>query len=352
MFGGSPTGWATEAVHHHAGRLLRRQRAGRADARERVAGCLPLRLPVHRRHGYRRRVRRDQLRHRRAHPGALPRPRRHHGQRDLLVRRVLAASEPSTCSTSSPSIGWRLAFFIGPLWARRSSGCAGTSRRARAGCSPTGAATRPRSRSPSWSTRSRRRRPRLPPVDESKAILVKAAEDHGYHLLRVLFREYPPRSVLGPTMMVTQSFLYNAIFFTATLVLTNFYGVSKDNTSLYFLPFALGNLLGPLLLGHFFDTIGRRKMISGTYATPGSCCSCRPRSYAELLNATTHTIFWCVVFFFASAGAVRRTSRSARSSRSRSGPGDRRTSSRRPVRRGDRARALRRAHRGRQGPCR
>ena len=42
------------------------------------------------------------------------------------------------------------------------------------------------------------------------------------HLLRVLFREYPTRSVLGATMMITQSFLYNAIFFTATLVLGKF----------------------------------------------------------------------------------------------------------------------------------
>ncbi len=77
------------------------------------------------------------------------------------------------------------------------------------------------------------------------------------------------RTVLGLTMMVTQSFLYNAIFFTYALVLTNFYGISKASTSLYFLPFAVGNLLGPLLLGHLFDTIGRRKMIFGTYTIAG-----------------------------------------------------------------------------------
>ena len=65
----------------------------------------------------------------------------------------------------------------------------------------------------------------LPPVDESKTIDIKKGEDHGYlALLRVLFREYPTRSILGATMMITQSFLYNAIFFTATLVLGKFYG--------------------------------------------------------------------------------------------------------------------------------
>jgi len=95
----------------------------------------------------------------------------------------------------------------------------------------------------------------LPPVDESKAIEVKKAEDHGYlTLLRVLFREYPTRSVLGATMMITQSFLYNAIFFTATLVLGKFYGVASENTPLYLIAFAVGNLIGPLALGHFFDT--------------------------------------------------------------------------------------------------
>jgi 8-oxo-dGTP pyrophosphatase MutT (NUDIX family) len=90
----------------------------------------------------------------------------------------------------------------------------------------------------------------LPPVDESKAIDVKAGEDHGYlTLLRVLFREYPTRSVLGATMMITQSFLYNAIFFTATLVLGKFYGVASEDTPLYLIAFAIGNLIGPLVLG-------------------------------------------------------------------------------------------------------
>ena len=70
--------------------------------------------------------------------------------------------------------------------------------------------------------------------------------------------------------MITQSFLYNAIFFTNALVLTRFYHVSNNNVPLYGLAFAVGNLAGPLLLGHLFDTLGRKKMISGTYLiTPG-----------------------------------------------------------------------------------
>ena len=145
----------------------------------------------------------------------------------------------------------------------------------------------------------------LPPVDESKAIDVKAGEDHGYlALLRVLFREYPTRSVLGATMMITQSFLYNAIFFTATLVLGKFYGVASENTPLYLIAFAVGNLLGPLALGHFFDTIGRRKMIAITYVTSGVLLAVSAFLFnAGALNAITQTVAWCVIFFFASAGA-------------------------------------------------
>lgn len=60
-------------------------------------------------------------------------------------------------------------------------------------------------------------------------------------------------------MFITQSFLYNVIFFTCALVLSKFYHVG--NTAVYVFPFAIGNLIGPLVLGPFFDSWGRRKMI-------------------------------------------------------------------------------------------
>ena len=65
---------------------------------------------------------------------------------------------------------------------------------------------------------------------------------------------------------MSQAFLYNAVFFTYALILTRFYGVPGGRTGIYLLPFAIGNFLGPLLLGRFFDTVGRRQMISSTYA--------------------------------------------------------------------------------------
>ena len=84
----------------------------------------------------------------------------------------------------------------------------------------------------------------------------------------------------------------------------DFYGVRPDGRLLYLLPFALGNFLGPLLLGHLFDTVGRKPMIASTYISRrraaglhGAACS-RGRP-----DAATQTLAWCVIFFFASAGA-------------------------------------------------
>jgi MFS family permease len=145
----------------------------------------------------------------------------------------------------------------------------------------------------------------LPPVDPSLELEIRPTEQIGYlALLRVLFRHYPSRSLLTGALMITQSFLYNAIFFTYGLVLEFFYHVKATDTAYYFMAFAAGNLLGPLTIGRLFDTIGRRKMISGTYLVSGILLVVSAQLFkAGELNATTQTICWTVIFFFASAGA-------------------------------------------------
>ncbi|MEU2868082.1 MFS transporter [Streptomyces olivoreticuli] len=145
----------------------------------------------------------------------------------------------------------------------------------------------------------------LAPVDASKAIQLTKAPRAGYPtLLRLLFKRYPGRSVLGSTLLITQSFLYNSIFFTYTLVLTKFYGVHENRAPLYLIAFAAGNLLGPVLLGPLFDTVGRRRMISGTYLFSGCALAVTAALFqADLLTAASQTTAWCVIFFFASAGA-------------------------------------------------
>ena len=145
----------------------------------------------------------------------------------------------------------------------------------------------------------------LPPHDKSDSRWIKAGEGlTPKQLAYVFFKLYPTRTVLGATLMITQSFLYNAIFFTYALVLKNFYGLSSSEAAVYFFPFAIGNLLGPLVLGKFFDTVGRRRMIGGCYSISGVILGISAVLFlGDHLNPVTHTAFWCVAFFFASAGA-------------------------------------------------
>jgi MFS family permease len=142
-------------------------------------------------------------------------------------------------------------------------------------------------------------------VPDSAAITIRPEKEYGYlTLLRVIIHTYPKRAVLGGTLMITQSFLYNAIFFTYSLVLTKFYNVSSDAVPIYGLAFAVGNLAGPLLLGHLFDTLGRKKMIAGTYLISGCALAFSAWLFdAAVLDAAGQTVVWIVVFFFASAGA-------------------------------------------------
>jgi MFS family permease len=119
-----------------------------------------------------------------------------------------------------------------------------------------------------------------------------------------MFSKYRSRSVLGLLLMISQAFLYNAVFFTYALILTRFYGVPGGRTGIYLLPFALGNFAGPLVLGHFFDIIGRRQMISGTYAISALLLTATGWMFNKgLLSADTQTALWTVIFFFASAAA-------------------------------------------------
>ncbi|HZH27455.1 MAG TPA: MFS transporter [Azospirillaceae bacterium] len=123
-------------------------------------------------------------------------------------------------------------------------------------------------------------------------------------VFQTLFGLHRRRAMVGLALMAAQAFFYNAIFFTYALVLTDFYGVPAANVGLYILPFAAGNFLGPVVLGRFFDTLGRRVMIAFTYTMSAVLLAGTGWLFAEgTLSAQGQTIAWMVVFFFASAAA-------------------------------------------------
>jgi len=123
-------------------------------------------------------------------------------------------------------------------------------------------------------------------------------------LAHVLLRRYPVRTGVSLALMVSQAFFYNAIFFTYALVLTRFMGVSESRVALYIFPFALGNVLGPLILGPLFDRVGRRRMIAVTYVSSGVALACSAWAFQQAwLSATGQAVCWSVVFFLASAAA-------------------------------------------------
>lgn len=144
----------------------------------------------------------------------------------------------------------------------------------------------------------------LPPVEVRMARVVPRTATSLAEVARTMVRTYPRRVVYGLTLMIAQAFFYNAIFFTYAMMLTDFYDVPPPSVGWYILPFAAGNVLGPLVLGRFFDNWGRRPMIVLTYAASGLLLMASGLAFrAGLLDATTQTLCWSVTFFFASAAA-------------------------------------------------
>ena len=123
-------------------------------------------------------------------------------------------------------------------------------------------------------------------------------------IVQVLVERYRRRTVLGLTLMAAQAFFYNAMFFTYALVLARFYGVPEANVGYYIFPFALGNFLGPLVLGRLFDAAGRRVMISATYALSGIGLFATGYAFRQsLLGPEALALCWSSIFFVASAAA-------------------------------------------------
>ena len=143
----------------------------------------------------------------------------------------------------------------------------------------------------------------LAPVTDKTRIRVRDATPWR-EIWHAVVHEHRSRSLLGLSLMVAQAFFYNAIFFTYALVLGTFYGVAPGQTGLYLFPFAIGNFIGPLVIGRLFDTVGRKPMIVLTYATSGILLAASGWLFREgLLTATTQVMAWTAIFFIASSAA-------------------------------------------------
>jgi len=149
-----------------------------------------------------------------------------------------------------------------------------------------------------------RRKNLLPEAKHARIRLRARSHTPLSEVARTLFRDQRQRTAVGLVLMASQAFFYNAIFFTYALVLTDFYGIGANQVGWYILPFAVGNFLGPVFLGRFFDTIGRRPMIAATYAVSGVLLAITGYLFAiGILSAVQQTIAWMVIFFFASTAA-------------------------------------------------
>ncbi|MEJ3659224.1 MFS transporter [Actinomycetes bacterium KLBMP 9759] len=144
---------------------------------------------------------------------------------------------------------------------------------------------------------------RLRAVDDTLRVRQRRSTGFG-EIARTVLRTYPRRTVLGLALFVGQAFLYNAVYFTFALVLSTFFQVPSALAGLYLIPLALGSLVGPLVLGRLFDTVGRRTMISMSYLGSGLLLVGTAWLFsAGLLTAWTLAAAWAAIFFFASSGA-------------------------------------------------
>jgi MFS family permease len=136
-------------------------------------------------------------------------------------------------------------------------------------------------------------------------MLIDTRRRHGLRdVWTTMLRRYPERTLVVFSLMIAQAFLYNAFFFTNALVLATFFAVPAGKVGYYTLPFALGNLLGAVLLGRLFDVVGRKPMIAGTYGVAGVLLFVTGLLFVRgALDAVTITVCWSVTFFIASAGA-------------------------------------------------
>jgi MFS family permease len=125
-------------------------------------------------------------------------------------------------------------------------------------------------------------------------------------IAKTAFQRYPRRAILGLALFIGQAFLYNGVTFNLGILYTTFWNVSSSFVPVFLIIFAVGNFLGPLLLGRLFDTVGRKPMIAGTYLGSAAVAALMAALFTgHSLGGSPWTFqaFIFGTFFLASAGA-------------------------------------------------
>ena len=145
---------------------------------------------------------------------------------------------------------------------------------------------------------------RLPSPEGDKLKITVRDHTPFRKIFRNMAGENLQRSILGLVLMASQAFFFNAVFFTYGLVVKKFFHVSDRELPIHLLPFAIASFLGPLTLGKLYDTIGRKPMITATYAGAGLLLLGTVFPFAHgTLAARGLGICFTVVFFVASSAA-------------------------------------------------
>ena len=136
-----------------------------------------------------------------------------------------------------------------------------------------------------------------------RTVHMALARQDTFRRLGILFTpQYRGRALLCLILTMAQSFFYNSVFFSATLVLLRFYGVSAAHAGILFLPLAVTNFIGPVLLSHLLDSVGRRTMIAFNFIITGVIFAISDVLFLHgHLTVISQAAWWAASFFFAAS---------------------------------------------------
>lgn len=147
---------------------------------------------------------------------------------------------------------------------------------------------------------------RQAPESPAQFIQIRTNHEPLFRRMRKVFtsRSYRSRALLCLGLMAAQAFFYNSVFFSLGLVLLRYYNVPAERIGFYFLPIAVANFLGPVMLGTLFDIVGRKTMVAGTYCASAAALLVSSWLFSDgWLTLHSQILWWSLTFFFASTAA-------------------------------------------------